>query len=1249
MLKSPLAPLATLLLIIALGAWPRAAFADAPQVLMVDGVGDRNLDPAADILSVSLLPQEQGTARLRVSFLSLQGGELAFLGGSGREKGGPARVSLQVRAGREGDLRSAGRADLVPAGGYFRLEAGAAASGPWRQLPDDRDALYLDLPADPARDATPADPWHVEISVALDGSEAVEVVRATYPAQRDYTANCAFVLHGNQGLGYSDVFHGRSDDPEGSGFDENLQIHQGRGVPGNFHLSGTLQSSAEWSANNGDPVDFNAWLAAGVTEGWAGMITSAYAQHIMPFVNDDMNNWAVHTETQMIDHRYGYYPTVAWVPERVWLNTGGYPSAGVNDWIGDNWQQHGVQGVILDDDVHLAGHDNHQIHTLSANRLRLIPRDRDFTGNIIGGNGQASLDILTGLAGSGLGQYRIAVFAEDWEAASEMGGWAGIVPFALDTYEWFINKCADESAWLNTWKLADALNNADFTGNAIEVTPGTYWEIGGTDGYGGANNAWYTHWAGWVPYVTGGDGNGNCAGAGGSCADYGSLWNSAYGALMAAPDNNISQAGWYVLMTNLYETGWHDGLGGPISGWQHNYAAHIKNAMIYAEAAHWAAGEFGTMGSYWQDIDGDGGDELILHNDKLFAVFETIGGRMTHLFSSEGGGHVVIGVDNAYWSGTSGDYNDDNHVGAFSDVSPNYQHDEYDMFIAEAGGGRVVLRMIRNEITRDVALEVGDSFFDVTYRVGPGDHWWQAGFSPSLVDLIWNARLDRVWEPADGYLGWRNPGTGMAAGWLIGSGGAAHQRDFSGTLMKGDELTGSGTMQMRLFAGHDPDGSVMAALAGEVIDTLGPRPTEVVIMGAAGQVRFTFDQATAAGAFAAGEVSIGGIDLAGAASTGEAAFSLAYVLDTATMEALLALAPEERVLAMAAGAVQDAGGVDGPEITGADAIPVSILTGAVSIDGDIGAAEWEGALVLDDAADSDWTSSNEIDRLLARWDAEYLYLAIDGQVSGNSWLLYLDVDPGAGTGADDLSAIDAWERGAVFTYPGAGIDFQYGCYQHQGPYDSDGFWRIESPIASTDISDQIQSAFDSYHTHGATSGSELAIPWDTLYGLGAGNIPVGAQLGLVAAICWDPEPDGALGGDSAPSNVAAPLPTIDNVWTIALDTDGNGIPDGTGVSAAPDVAALRPRLLPNVPNPFNPSTNITFEIPGDVVTPVDVAIYDIRGRRIDTLFEGPLAPGRHTLTWHGRAATGHAVAAGTYFCRFQCQGQALTRPISLIK
>ena len=46
-------------------------------------------------------------------------------------------------------------------------------------------------------------------------------------------------------------------------------------------------TGAEWH----DPA-FNDSLVNGISEGWAQMLTSAYAQHIMPFVYDDMNSWS---------------------------------------------------------------------------------------------------------------------------------------------------------------------------------------------------------------------------------------------------------------------------------------------------------------------------------------------------------------------------------------------------------------------------------------------------------------------------------------------------------------------------------------------------------------------------------------------------------------------------------------------------------------------------------------------------------------------------------------------------------------------------------------------------------------------------------------------------------------------------------------------------------------------------------------------------------------------------------------------
>ncbi len=1080
-------------------------------------------------------------------------------------------------------------------------------------------------------------------------------------------AHCAFVLHGNQGLAYTDVFYGRSGDLEGSGFDEALQVHQATSIPGNFHLAATLQTSAEWDHESGDPNDFNGWLAAGCAAGWAGMVTSAYAQHMMPFVRNEMNDWAVNIETQMTNARYGYYPRVAWVPERVWLDPFVYPNAGVSDNPVDNFVSHGVWAVILDDDIHGQGYDNHQIHTIAGNSLKVMLRDRSFTGNIIGGNGAGALQILADLANSGVGNFRIALFAEDWEAVAEMGSWASSTPFAKETYDWFINKCAAESAWIHVWKVADAVSNPNFQGSSsMNVTYGTYLEIGGTNGYGGGNNGWYTHWAGYVPYANGGSGTGVCDPVrGGNCKNFGTIWNDAYNALMAAPNNSIAQAGWYVLMTNLHETGWHDGLGGPISGWELNYSAHIKNASIYAEGARWANGDYASAsGAYFADVDNDGYQELVMHNDRVFAVFEGIGARAVNVFARGSDyNFTIVGVDNAYWSGTQADYNDVNHVGALSDVGPDYQHSLYQMQVTKASGSLVEAVFTYQNVKKTVRLALGSPYLDVVYEVGPGTQYIKTGCSPDLVDLVWNARMSRIWVSDIAYMGQRNPNTGATAALVLGGGGAGHTLDFSGRIMKGDEIDGSGTFEFLLYAGKTSAPGVggeiaeLRSLAASLVDTIGPGVASAIYYPGTDKLKITFNQVVRYAPFAVTGVSVdddndGAAELVLSSGTTvvetQDGFSLTLQLtasDAAVLESLNTLSLE---LMMAPGAAFDLAGNGNRRITNADNRKISYGPPTlVTIDGYIDRSEWGAcALAVADSNDSQWTAANEIQALSMTWDSLYLYVAVDGIATGNSWILYIDADPGGPNGQTNLTAIDAWERGTIFTKPGFRADFQYGCYQHQGLYDGNTFFRIESATHAVDISSSILMAFDSMHLNGIHGGSELAIPWDALYGLGEGNVPANAKISIVASLCWDPEPAGVLGGDVAPNNIAATLPTVDNAHTATIDGDGDGRPDIPDRTPPALVSATRDAAIDSL-------VAVEFSELVDGVSAEIVSNYAVFETAVPThtvaVLGADLGPGGKTVTLAlaSGIAQGYSVAVSFVYDR-SCYRNAIAQGSSVV-
>ncbi|MBN1884784.1 MAG: T9SS type A sorting domain-containing protein [Candidatus Krumholzibacteriota bacterium] len=90
-----------------------------------------------------------------------------------------------------------------------------------------------------------------------------------------------------------------------------------------------------------------------------------------------------------------------------------------------------------------------------------------------------------------------------------------------------------------------------------------------------------------------------------------------------------------------------------------------------------------------------------------------------------------------------------------------------------------------------------------------------------------------------------------------------------------------------------------------------------------------------------------------------------------------------------------------------------------------------------------------------------------------------------------------------------------------------------------------------------------------------------------------------------------------------------------------------PRLGRNYPNPFNPSTTITFELPRDAR--VDLSIYDVRGGHVRTVAGGLLAAGHREARWDGRDEAGNAVNSGVYFCRLTACDRTLTRKLVLLR
>ncbi|MEZ5084520.1 MAG: hypothetical protein R2750_13915, partial [Bacteroidales bacterium] len=515
-----------------------------------------------------------------------------------------------------------------------------------------------------------------------------------------------------------------------------------------------------------------------------------------------------------------------------------YPDAGVIDWLGDNWEHHGIWGVVLDDGPHLNGYDNRKIHWMnngSGVNLRVIPINNSFVGNMHYDATAAKNQIAS------MGQYNICVYGTDWEVAAEMNEHDGT--FFLDNYEEVLWYCHDNYPGVNVWKLEDAILNPDFNGTGAEITPGTYGLLGGGDGYGGSNNSWYNNWASAPSHSD----NHNPQ------WDYGTVWNDAYIFLTSVADNSLAQLGWYTLMINLHETGWHT--SGEIADWEHRYSSHIKNANVYTEASRWADGQYlSTTGCFLSDIDHDGGDELVMHNDKVFMVFEGIGGKANWVFYKNGFGdaYSVVSSDMAYWAETDGDYNEssNNHMAALSDVSPNQQNSIYNINILQSSGDTVKAVLDQWGVEKTFILITGNDFLDVEYNFFSQTGYIKSGWSPDLLDIIWSGKshLERMWGPYGSYCGYRNSASGATAALVLGNGGASHNLEFEGTLVKGDEIKGYNNFKVRLFAGYTspPTGTEVPELnliSSENMDVFPPVPNNPAALFSENEIIITFNEA----------------------------------------------------------------------------------------------------------------------------------------------------------------------------------------------------------------------------------------------------------------------------------------------------------------------------------------------------------------------------------------------------------------------
>jgi hypothetical protein len=129
-------------------------------------------------------------------------------------------------------------------------------------------------------------------------------------------------------------------------------------------------------------------------------------------------------------------------------------------------------------------------------------------------------------------------------------------------------------------------------------------------------------------------------------------------------------------------------------------------------------------------------------------------------------------------------------------------------------------------------------------------------------------------------------------------------------------------------------------------------------------------------------------------------------------------------------------------------------------------------------------------------------------------------------------------------------------------------------------------------------------------------------------------------------------------WTNIYLADENGLPLGEGPSLITSLHDNRNHSnLPenylvarNYPNPFNPSTIISFSIPKELTNEkVKLSVFNIMGEEINVLVDKQLPAGNYKTKWDGKNINGNSVTSGVYFYHLLVGEQKFVGKMNLVK
>ncbi len=241
------------------------------------------------------------------------------------------------------------------------------------------------------------------------------------------------------------------------------------------------------------------------------------------------------------------------------------------------------------------------------------------------------------------------------------------------------------------------------------------------------------------------------------------------------------------------------------------------------------------------------------------------------------------------------------------------------------------------------------------------------------------------------------------------------------------------------------------------------------------------------------------------------------------------------------------------------------------------------------------------------------------------------------------STSNGWSQYLIDLTPWAGQNVHFGFYHHEGgSYEADGWFIDDVEIIGMDQSTVGTPLFvETDYSQSSPEVSWITIPFDQAY----------------AAVYYSRDYDYLpnLGNRVAmlPAGSAAFTDLAQDGWfhfyQIGLIDNlmHEGVPTGVAGPPPAGVGTGTPRVISatlngNAPNPFNPLTEIKFKVHRD--THVRLEIFDVRGRKVDTLLDKEMTAGEYSIPFKR-----NDLASGVYLCRLQAGDTVLQNKMTLLR